>query len=145
VQPLHDETLAAEQAGAEPLLKRDADADALGRAQEGVLLHDQLAAQVGEVQRDDLAGVGGAEGHLFFARALVHEHGHEEGFAGEQALARAEQGAHETRVLLRSRRRRSSPSRCRSSIYIMPPASATTASCGSSSTSTNCMSSPWIL
>ena len=32
-----------------------------------------------------------------------------------------------------------------SSMYIMPPASATVASFGSSSTSTNCMSSPKIL
>ena len=32
-----------------------------------------------------------------------------------------------------------------SSMYIIPPASATTASCGSSSTSTYCMSSPKIL
>jgi hypothetical protein len=30
-------------------------------------------------------------------------------------------------------------------MYIIPPASATTLSRGSSSTSTNCRSSPWIL
>lgn len=39
-QALHDEALAAKQAGAEPALKGDADAHAPGGAQEGVLLSD---------------------------------------------------------------------------------------------------------
>ena len=42
---LHDEALAAEQADAELLLERDADRDAAGRAQERVLLADEMSAE----------------------------------------------------------------------------------------------------
>ena len=61
LQPLHDEALAAEQPGAELALERDADRDALRRGEERVLLRDQLAADLGEMDRDDLAGIGRAE------------------------------------------------------------------------------------
>ena len=43
-QPLHDEALAAKQAHAEPFLEGDADTYSLGRAEERVLLYDQLTA-----------------------------------------------------------------------------------------------------
>ena len=46
-----DEALAAEQPGAEALGERDAERHALGGAQERVLLRDQLAAELREVQR----------------------------------------------------------------------------------------------
>src|SRR5262249_220221 len=55
VQALHDEALAAEEAHADLLLERDADRDAAGRAEERVLLADELAAELREVERDDLA------------------------------------------------------------------------------------------
>jgi len=65
-EPLHDEAFAAEQADPEPLLERDADAHALGGAKEGVLLRDEFAAELAQVDRDDLAGVGRPEGDLPF-------------------------------------------------------------------------------
>ena len=46
LQALHDEALAAEQAGADLPLEGDADRDALGGAEERVLLADQLAAEL---------------------------------------------------------------------------------------------------
>jgi hypothetical protein len=52
------------------------------------------------VNRHDLAGIRGAERSLLFADAPVLEHGHEQGFAGEQALAGAQQGPEETAALL---------------------------------------------
>ena len=60
---LHDEAFAAEQAGADLLLEGDADRDALGGAEERILLADQLAAQLGQVHGHDLARIGRGEGH----------------------------------------------------------------------------------
>ena len=42
---LHDEAFAAEQPDAELLLERDADRDAAGRAEERVLLADEMSAE----------------------------------------------------------------------------------------------------
>ena len=64
LQALHDESLAAEQADAELALKRDADADALRRGEERVLLRDQLAAELGEMDGDDLPRIRRAERDL---------------------------------------------------------------------------------
>src|SRR5882672_8855449 len=50
-QPLHDEALAAEQADAEALVEGDPERHALGGAQERILLADQLAAQLREMDR----------------------------------------------------------------------------------------------
>ena len=101
---------------------------ALGRSQEGVLLADQLAAELAEVHRQDLAGIGRGEGDLLLAAPRFGEHGHEQALAGQQALAGAHQRAEEAALLLlRCRRRRWSPSAMPSSMYIMPPASATVA------------------
>ncbi len=47
--------------------KRDAQRHAARRAQEGVLLADQRAAQLAQVHRQDLAGVGRGEGHALLA------------------------------------------------------------------------------
>jgi hypothetical protein len=41
LEALHDEALAAEETGAERSLEGDAEGDALGRAQERILLRDQ--------------------------------------------------------------------------------------------------------
>ena len=68
LQALHDEALAAEQAGADLLLEGDADRDALGGAEERVLLADQLAAELLEVHRQDAAGVGRGEGDVLRCR-----------------------------------------------------------------------------
>ena len=48
LQPLHDETFAAEQARADLAVERDAHAHAFGRAQERILLANQFAADFGE-------------------------------------------------------------------------------------------------
>ena len=61
LQALHDEAFAAEQADADLLLEGDADRDALGGAEERVLLADQLAAELLEIHRQDAAGIGRRE------------------------------------------------------------------------------------
>ena len=106
---------AAEQADADPPLEGDADRHALGGAQERVLLADQLAAELLQIHRQDLARVRRGERHLLLAAAAVGEHGHEQALAGDQPLAGAEQRAHDARPLSRCRRRTRSPSRCRAS------------------------------
>ena len=72
-----------------------------GGAQERVLLADELAAQPGEVQGHDAAGVGGGKGHTMHAGPTVGEDGHEEALAGDQALAGAEQGAQHAALAVR--------------------------------------------
>src|SRR5262245_46114909 len=100
LQPLHDEPLAAEQSDAEAALEGDPDAHALRRGEERVLLRDDLAAELRQVHRLDLSGVGRRErGPPLVARFVV-EDGHEERLAGEQALARAHQRTHESLALL---------------------------------------------
>ncbi len=99
-EPLHDKSLAAEQADADLPLERDPDRDAARGAEERVLLADQLPAQFLQVQREDLPGVGGRERHLLFAGSLVGEHRHEEALAGDQALAGSEQRSDHARSLL---------------------------------------------
>jgi hypothetical protein len=64
LKALHDEALAAEQADAELPLEGDADADALGGGEKRVLLRDQLAADLGEMDRHDFPRIGRAERHL---------------------------------------------------------------------------------
>src|SRR5262249_3908907 len=71
LQALHDEALAAEEPDAQPLLDRDAEADALGGAEECVLLRDQLAAYGSQVDRDDLSGIRSRERKPLLARRLV--------------------------------------------------------------------------
>ena len=99
-QLLHDETFAAEEAGADLALQRDADGDTFRAAEEGILLHMELATQLREIDGDDLAGIGGGESQRRAPAALVLVHGHEKGFAGEQALACAHQLAQETAATL---------------------------------------------
>src|SRR5262249_41419683 len=83
-QPLHDEAFAPEQTHAEFLLKCDPDAYAFRGAKERFLLHDHLAAEIAQVNRNNLARVGRAERDTLFRRALILEHGHEKRFAREQ-------------------------------------------------------------
>ena len=81
-------------------LERDADRHAARRAEERVLLADQLAAQLLQIHRQDLAGIRRRKRHLLLAAALVGEHGHEQALTGEQPLAGAEQRAHDAAPLL---------------------------------------------
>ena len=82
----------------------------LRRAEERVLLADQLAAELLQIHRQDLAGIGRGERDLLLAAAAVGEDGHEQALAGQQPLAGAEQRAHDAAALLTGcRRRRSSP------------------------------------
>jgi hypothetical protein len=62
---LHDEALAAEEAGAEAFLEGDADGGAVGGAEEGVFFAKDFTAVVAEFEGDDFAGVGGGEGDAF--------------------------------------------------------------------------------
>ena len=72
LQALHDEALAAEQSDAEALVERDADGDTLGGAQERVLLADQLAAQLGQVERlDACPGTGRRRRRVRFCAASL--------------------------------------------------------------------------
>ncbi len=95
VEALQDEAFAAEQAGRELLVERDADRDALGGAQERVLLAQHRAAVAAQVERDDAAGIGRRERDVLALAGAVAEHGHEQRLAGEHALAGREQRAHE--------------------------------------------------
>jgi hypothetical protein len=96
---LHDEALAAEEAREEALLERDADRHTLRGGQERVLLTDQLAAEVVEVEREDRAGVGRRERDAGLAAALVREHRGEQALAREHALAGADEQVHEPAAL----------------------------------------------
>jgi hypothetical protein len=66
---LHDEALAAEQAGQDLLLEEDADAHAARGAEEAVLLADDAAAVVRKLHRNHGAGVGRGERDLGLAAA----------------------------------------------------------------------------
>jgi hypothetical protein len=113
VEPLHDESLAAEEADREALLEEDAEGDAARRAQEGVLLADQRAAELAQIHRQDLAGVRRGERDALLAGRAVGVDGREQRFAGDEPLAGAEQLA-EHAALARPRRRRTPcPCGCR--------------------------------
>ncbi len=98
VELLHDEALAAEQAGHHLALERDADRHALRRGEKAVLLTDQRAAELVEPDRQDRAGGGAGERDARLARSVVREDGGEQALARHQPLARAEQFAHEAAV-----------------------------------------------
>ncbi len=85
LQTLQDETLAAEEAGAQALVEGHGDVDAVGAAEVGVLLAevDALCAQI---HRDDLARVGRGKGGVPLLTSLVLEGGDEEALAHEGAL-----------------------------------------------------------
>src|SRR6185436_6150067 len=100
LEPLHDEPLAAEQADADLPLERDANRDAARRAQERVLLADQLATQLLQIHRQDLSRVRRGERHLLLAAPLVGEHRHEEALTRDEPLPGAKQRAHDAATLL---------------------------------------------
>jgi hypothetical protein len=100
LEALHDEALPAEEARANLLVEGDAEAHTLGRAQEGILLHDEFAADAREMDGNDLARIRRPEGHAFLTRPLVLEDGHEQGLSGDKPLPRAHQRAKKPIVLL---------------------------------------------
>src|SRR4026208_1538732 len=102
LQALHNESLATEQTDSEAALECNADAHALSRRKKGILLRDQFPSDLRQMHGDDLPGRRRSKGHLPLAVAAIQEHGHEQGLSGEQALSRAHQGSHETRILLRA-------------------------------------------
>ena len=102
LQPLEDEAFAAEQTGAEAFRKRDSETHAFGRTKKRVLLRQQIASDLSQMNRYDFARIRRAESHALFPSAAVLEHGHEHRFAGEKTLARAQQRSEKTAVLLRA-------------------------------------------
>src|SRR6185436_7206041 len=95
VELLEDEPFTAEEPDAELLLESDADRDALGGAEEGVLLAQHRAAELAQVERDDAARIRRGEGDLLAPTGGVAEDGHEQRLAGEHALAGLHELAHE--------------------------------------------------
>ena len=87
---LHDESFAAEQPDADAALKRDADRHAARRAEERVLLANELSTQLLQIHREDLARVRRGERHLLLAASRVGEHRHEQTLTGDEPLAGAE-------------------------------------------------------
>lgn len=96
---LHDEALAADEAGAQLLLQVDGEFHAEGGAEEGRLLTDDALAGA-KLPGDDAAGEGGGEGDLGGAlgrvvaqeQALTGEHP-AEGLAGAAAFRLGQDGA----------------------------------------------------
>jgi hypothetical protein len=144
LEALHDEALAAEQTGADPFLERDADADALGGTEERVLLRDEDPAETSRRRTGTMRPGYGAPNAT---RRLP-----------DPSLTNTVMNS-DSPVISRLPAPTSFPisplcccepspkivsMRIPSSMYIIPPASATAASWGSSSTSTNWRSSPRI-
>src|SRR5213593_290968 len=77
VQPLHDEAFTAKEPYADPLLKSNSDTHAFCRREKRVLLRDQLAANIGKPDRNDLSGIWRGKGHALPTLCRIHEDRHE--------------------------------------------------------------------
>ena len=88
---LHDEAFATEEARPQLALKGDAQAHAARCAQKTVALADQLAADIIQVDRQDLAGIGRGEGELSLLARLVLINRGEQRLAGQQPFASADE------------------------------------------------------
>ena len=97
---LQHESLTAEQAGQDFLTEGGAQRHTLGRSEKTVLLADQPAADVTEVDRQDGSGKRRGEADMGFAGTIVREDRREEPFARDQTLAGTHQLAEETAFLL---------------------------------------------
>jgi hypothetical protein len=95
---LEDEALAAEEPGADALRERDGDIHAPCATEKCVLLRDDGAAPLLEVDCLDLAGEGRRERHVATQGGFVQEDRDEERIAGQYALPCAEQAVHELGV-----------------------------------------------
>ena len=76
--------------------------DPLRRGEKRVLLRDELAADLGQVDGDDLPGIRGPECDLSLLTASIEEHRHEERFPRQQPLAGAHERPENPALLLRS-------------------------------------------
>src|SRR5687767_49046 len=92
---LHDEALAAEQANSEFALKRNPNRHPARGAEKRILLAHEMPAERAQIHRQDLSRIRRSECHLVLILTLVGEGGHEQAFPCQDALAGAEQGAHD--------------------------------------------------
>src|SRR5690606_2609478 len=97
---LHDEALAAEQAGEDAALEVHPDLHAARAGEETVLLADDAAAVLVQLHRQHRARIGRGEGDPGLARAGMGEHGGEQALAGDHALAGRQQLVHEAALSL---------------------------------------------
>ena len=97
---LQDEPLTAEKTGTQALAEADADLRTVSRAEKGILLADQRAAEAAQLHRHDLAGIRRGEGDAPLALRLVRIDRGEQLFTGHQPLAGAEQLAEQAAALL---------------------------------------------
>ena len=77
LQPFHDEAFTAEKTGPQPLLKCNADTHAFCRRQERLLLSDELAADLRQLDRNNLPWIWRREGYMLLPAAGIHEDCHE--------------------------------------------------------------------
>ena len=77
IETLHDEAFTAKEPDADPLLKRDSDADAFRRREKGIFLRDQLAANIGKPDRNNLSRIRCGKRHALLTLGGVHEDRHE--------------------------------------------------------------------
>ena len=99
---LQDETFAAEQAAAEAPVEGDVDPGAQGGAQECIFLAGHPFLDLGQVQRNDVAGVGGGETDAPPPGPFVAEMGGKDRLSGKGALAGRKQLAHDTLARVRT-------------------------------------------
>ena len=130
LQALHDETFTAEKADAKAFLKRDADAHALCCGKERILLSDQLTAQRPRAGSVRSSRIRRAKGEVLLLSASVEKHGHKQGFAGRDRRLPAPISAPMKSGLCCEPSPKMVSISMPSSMYIMPPASATVASPG---------------
>ena len=93
---LHDEAFAAEQSGHDLALKIDADRNAPRRTQETILLADQHAAHIGQLHRNNVAGIRRAKGDMGLALPAMRKNGDKQTFAGQEPFPRPQNLVHES-------------------------------------------------
>ena len=77
VETFHDEAFTAKEPDADPLLKSNSDADAFRRREKRIFLRDQLAANIGKPDRNDLSRIWRSKRHALLTARGVHENRHE--------------------------------------------------------------------
>src|SRR5678815_1915976 len=102
LKALHDKTFAAEQPHADLAIESDTNTHTFGRAQERVLLANELAAVLTEINWNDLARKWRPKRDLLLSDAAILEHCHEKRLTGEQPLASAHQRTENPFVLPRA-------------------------------------------
>ena len=100
-EALEDEPLTSEEPGQDLALKRHSDLHSPGGTKKGVLLANQLAPQLVQVHRDDLARVGRGEGNLLALLPPSGESSEEKRLARQHPLAGIEQLTEQALLLAR--------------------------------------------